>query len=168
MAKNTKIQNDTEEFIDSLVEKIIKKQSAFATTGYVQVLDKNGNPPEMPTSVITTGSGYHHGGVYGPAPTSVTEYAKQMAESVGCAAKKASPVDDALMNLEENIHHTYDLIQKLVKKLEPVMFVAPANDTPQEIKPQHSIPLCATIERNTSIVVNIKKEIEYLLEYVGV
>lgn len=165
MAKNTTTKVSTEEFIESMIKKVLEKQSAQGQVNYVQVLD--GAPPPIPVGVLTTNGNYNQG-VYGPAPTSVTEYTQHMDESVGCAAKKASPVDDALMNLEENIHHTYDLIQKLVKKLEPVTFVAPAVDATQEIKPQHSIPLCATIERNTNVVVNIKKEIEYLLQNVGV
>lgn len=159
MAKNTKLQNNTEEFIESVVEKILQKQATQGqASNYVQVLD--GAPPPKPVGVLTTSGN----GVYEPIKTDTSYWNDES----NIAAKKASPVDDALMSLEENIHHTYDLIQKLVKKLEPVTFVAPAVDAAQDIKPQHSIPLCATIERNTSVVVNIKKEIEYLLQYVGV
>lgn len=161
MAKNTKLQNNTEEFIESMVEKVLQKQAAQGQSNYF-----------APSLVREYREALED-------KISKEEYHKQtkdkLAVTSSCwndepniAAKKASPVDDSLMSLEENIHHTYDLIQKLVKKLEPVTFVAPACDDPQDIKPQHSIPLCATIERNTSIVVNIKKEIEYLLQYVGV
>ena len=156
MAKNTTPKVSTEEFIESVVEKILQKQAAQGQTSY---------SPEVSTDeyIKMLQEKYHK------------QTKDKLSVSTSCwndepnlATKKASPVDDALMNLEENIHHTYDLIQKLVKKLEPVTFVAPACDDPQDIKPQHSIPLCATIERNTSIVGNIKKEIEYLLQYVGV
>lgn len=185
MAKNTTHKVSTEAFIESVVEKILQKQSAQGQANYVQEVDRNGNPVHRyPQGILTTNvdpnaepvSVYPSANVYNTNYTppmhitgsSNTPYYPNVPTDVGISAKKASPVDDALMNLEENIHHTYDLIQRLVKKLEPVTFVAPANDTAQEIKPQHTIPLCATIERNTSIVVNIKKEIEYLLEYVGV
>lgn len=162
MAKNTTPKVSTEEFIESVVEKILQKQAAQGQTSNYFTPSLVREYREALEDKIST-----------------EEYNKQtkdkLAVTSSCwndepnlAAKKASPVDDSLMSLEENIHHTYKLVQELVKKLEPVTFVAPAVDAAQDIKPQHSIPLCATIERNTNVVLNIKKEIEYLLEYVGV
>ncbi|NBO98538.1 MAG: hypothetical protein EBU90_00145 [Proteobacteria bacterium] len=166
MAKNTKLQNNTEEFIESVVEKILQKQAAQGqTSNYLQVLDDN--PPSLPVGVLTSNGNYNHG-VYGPAPTSVTEYTKKLAEAYA-DVKKSSPLQDSLNALAENVIITERILSELVNKLAPITNTqCIRQDVPTEVCGQSSYPIINEIERIGNNVYDIRRTIEFLIENIAV
>ncbi len=170
MAKNTTPKVSTEEFIESVVEKILQKQAAQGqTSNYVQVLDKNGNPPSLPVGVLTTNGNYNHA-VYGSASISTDEYVQKLSDAYNDPKISTSVVDNELNLLSEKVSVTNHLLDVLIKKLNSVLPNREASYLTTDNKqiPQLEIPMCDRIHGIGVGVSFANDKINYLIDNVGV
>jgi len=167
MAKNTTTKVSTEEFIESMIKKVLEKQSAQGQVNYVQVLDKNGNPPQIPVGVLTTNGNYNHG-VYGSAFTD--EYVQKLSDAYNDPKISTSVIDNELNLLSEKVSVTNHLLDVLIKKLNSVLPNREASYLTTDNKqiPQLEIPMCDRIHGIGVGVSFANDKINYLIDNVGV
>lgn len=146
MAKNTKLQNNTEEFIESVVEKILRKQAAQGQT----------------TEEAITATGCWN----------VEEYTKKLAGAYNDPKIPTSTsfIDNELNLLSEKVSVTNHLLDVLIKKLNSVLPNREASylTTDNKPRPQLEIPMCDKINSIGDSVDFAIDKLNYLIENVGV